>query len=319
VSLEVWREPKRGNGLPTPDLVVATVGELSRDLLVVEAKDRHAMPSGLPAPQVKKSVLKQKVRQARATGTALGVAGRYAGALRPFVTWVCNHCDFQDDPNPLTNHGDPWTRVHLAARFRPGSVPDAFTRSVRSALEPPDEAWRALRTSLTVVLDATSSMPRDSVESSLAALAKATQGRAVGPFRAVLYSDHGKPEPFLVRKLGPFSDVDALVDAVNAQPRGYGGDLEEALEDAMQRCREIVDDVGPHAVLVITDAPPHSQSDCPYGIDFAAEVAALLAAGCTLYVATDWREAAWQPFMGNPGFRAAPLGDLVGMIVSEQA
>jgi hypothetical protein len=77
-------------------------------------------------------------------------------------------------------------------------------------------------------------------------------------------------------------------DSVTATPQGNGHDIEEALEDALQRCRELAEDLGPQFVLVLTDAPPHSASECPYGIDAAAEIQTMVDAGCDIYVASDW-------------------------------
>jgi hypothetical protein len=117
----------------------------------------------------------------------------------------------------------------------------------------------------------------------------------------------------LVRKLGPFTDIDELVSAVRAQPRGNGADIEEALEDAMQRCVELVGDIGPQTILVLTDAPAHLESDCPYGIDFHAEVGSLLRAGCRLQIATDHLDQddePWTRLQSLEGVILAPLGEL---------
>jgi hypothetical protein len=71
-------------------------------------------------------------------------------------------------------------------------------------------------------------------------------------FRAVLYSDHGDREPFLVRKIGPFGDLPSLIDAVKGiAPRSWG-DRDQALKDAIQRCRELVADIGLQSLLGIT-------------------------------------------------------------------
>src|ERR1700730_1812377 len=51
-----------------------------------------------------------------------------------------------------------------------------------------------------------------------------------------------RPVPFLVRKVEPFENLRDLRDALVPLPRGNGGDMDEALEDALARYREIVDD-----------------------------------------------------------------------------
>ncbi|MFI7547456.1 hypothetical protein [Actinoplanes sp. NPDC049599] len=304
LSLEVWHEPKRitGLGLQTPDITVSTVGPTPRDLLVVEAKDRHQMIADLPTRG-------RRGRPTSAERTALGVARKYAEGLHPVVTWVCNHCDFQAEVDSSANHGDPWTRIHLGAQFRPGNVPSSFGESVEFALRP---AGLALGVSaVTLVVDVTGSMAgvRDEIWEVLAAHGDWT---SVQEFRAVLYGDHGAHERLLVRKLGPFAELADLADAVAAQPSCDGGDIPEALEDAMSRCRELVADIGPHPLVVITDAPPHSVDECPYGIDFTAEVEALLAAGCRIHVATDWHDddGWWAAFADVAGIHQQPLSDI---------
>lgn len=315
VLLDVWREPSRRTtaGVLTPDVTISTLGPYPRDLLVVEAKDRTKMAVGKGAPAG--STLDQAESSQR---TALGVAQKYAAGLHPNATWICNHCDFRQGVEPTINHGDAWTRTHLADQFRPGEVPKAFTDSVRTALRPaqsggPEATEQPIPTSgFVLAVDVTRSMqPR--MEAAFAKLS-AAEGAQFAKYRAVLFSDHGNGEPFLVRKLGPFPNLAALIDSVRAQPNGAGGDYEEALEDAMQRCRELVDDIGPQTILVLTDAPPHDTQGCPYKIDFTAEVQALLDLGCQLQVANDWldpKDRTWNDFAGMAGFKLAPLETLV--------
>lgn len=315
VLLDVWREPLRqtGAGILTPDITVSTPSPYPRDLLVVEAKDRLKMGAGQVA--LTGSPPDQSTSNQR---TALGVAQRYASGLHPVATWICNHCDYRQGVEPETNHGDTWTRIHLADQFRPGHVPPAFKESVASALhprhssgtQPADTPVPAL--GLVVVADVTGSM-HSRLEAAWATLLR-VGGEPFASWRAVLFSDHGDDEPFLVRKLGPFPDAMALVGSLRTQPRGSGGDPEEALEDAMQRCRELVDDVGPQMILVLTDAAPHARADCPYHVDFSEEVRALLERGCQLQIASDWlgpKDQTWTEFMGTASVSMAPLEALV--------
>jgi hypothetical protein len=322
VTLNVWREPSRAmtQGVLTPDVSVSTPGPSPLDLLVVEAKDRVRMISGVTEKSVRRPGTFKR-------GSALGVAQKYVVGLRPRVTWVCNHSDFDTESDPATNHGDVWSRIHLAARFRPKNVPPEFTSSVRVALAPPGDlasphpepgaAADAERRALTLVVDVTRSMV-EILPRAYDALRSAREfAESFAECRAVVYSDHGVGEPFLLRKLGPVPHLGALADGLEAQPSGHGGDEEEALEDAMQRCRELVADVGPHTFLVLTDAPPHAQRACPYGIAFDEEVGALLDAGCTVSVADDWQwrgTSAWAPFEGRSGFVRAPLRELLTVL-----
>lgn len=95
---------------------------------------------------------------------------------------------------------------------------------------------------------------------------------------------------------------------------GLGGDRDEALEDAMQRCRELVEDRGPQHLLVLTDAPPHPAADCPYSINFQDQVQAILGTGSRIDVASDWlsaRDETWSAFQTSAGFRLAPLTEIL--------
>jgi hypothetical protein len=314
VSLEVWREPSRKTESEkelTPDVTVSTPAPYVRDLLIVEAKDRQKMSVGL-GPRDRAG---SEVSGAR---TAIGVAERYAKGLRPRVVWVCNHCDFRQGVSAEANHGNAWTHIHVADQFRPGHVPGVFAESVRTALAPdpaPALAGQAAVVragGLVVVIDVTSSMRRR-LDDALAILTSQSSAVPYDQFRAVLYSDHGNDEPLLVRKVGPFNSLPGLLDALKPLPAGSGGDTDEALEDAMQRCRELADDIGPIDLLVLTDAPPHSADKCPYGIDFESEVRAMLKAGCRIQVASDWWSGGqtWSTFRDTPGFRFARLRTLL--------
>jgi hypothetical protein len=320
IRLDVWREPTRltPDGVLTPDVVVSTPGPTSRDLLVIEAKDRELMPSGVSLWRAPAQWLPGS-RPARVKHrSGLAVARRYAHGLRPLATWVCNHCDFRGTADPAFNHGDDWQRIHLAAQFRPGNVPTAFFASVRAALRPPSmdspdpvPSPRPLRR-LTIVVDATGSMT-DYVERAFA-LINAADTSSFAQFRAILYSDHGSNDPFLVRKLGPSNSVPDLAGTVVGLLGKGGGDIDEALEDAMQRCRELIDDLGPHDILILTDAPPHPVPKCPYRIDFNAEMRLILASGSTVHVASDWlrrNDRTWATFATADAVHVAPLTQLL--------
>jgi hypothetical protein len=316
IFLDVWREPNRSTsaGKFTPDVTVSTPSPYVRDLLVIEAKDRRYMALGQVPGHA------GTVPAGSGMQTALQVAHRYAAGLHPRATWVCNHCDFRQDIDAAVNHGDAWTHIHAAAQFRPGNVPVIFADSVRAALAPPqgegvgsrEVSAASRKSSLVLVVDVTASMG-DHLNDAFAFLAEEPDWSSFEEFRAVLYSEHGDDEPFVVRKLGPVGDLLGLFRAIEALPSGNGRDREEALEDAMQRCRELADDIGPHDLLVLTDAPPHPVGDCPYRIDFKSETRALLKSGCRIHVVNDWLTAGddtWADFQALPGFHLAPLREI---------
>jgi hypothetical protein len=314
ISLDVWREPARATATAafTPDITISTPAPFTRDLLIVEAKDRIKMQAGHDRAR-------DRTDQAPSERTALGVAQRYATALTPVATWVCNHCEFRQPADSAINHGNVWSHVYIADQFRPGNIPAAFTSSVRAALSPPgprpgdDDSPDEQITGSVLVIDVTSSMHRK-LDRAYARLAEPDAFAALHEFRAVLYSDHGPKEPYLVIKIGPFSTIRALLDHVRALPTGNGGDVDEALEDAMLRCHELTDDIGPQCIMVLTDAPPHPPGNCPYGISFDHEVQVLLQSGSQLYVADDWLspdDQTWARFSDLPGFLKAPLSAIV--------
>lgn len=281
LSLDVWREPHRidrKGGILTPDVTISTKAPLVRDLVVVEAKDRIKMSPGSNP---------MGTESAAGTRSAVAVALRYSTGLGPSITWVCNHCDYREPVDPGDNHGDPWSRVHVAGPFRPGVIPPEFATSIGAAISPPAAAMMAeTRAGLLLVVDWTSSfVGRRTSALNRVALSSIDRGR---PVRAVIFSDHGDDEPFLVRKLGPAQSVAEILEAADSLPPGNGGDVPEALEDALARCREIVADVGPQDVVILTDAPPHDASACPYGIDYREEIQRLVEAGCRVFIADDW-------------------------------
>ncbi len=123
--LGVWREPLRviANNELTPDVTISIPGAIPRDLVVVEAKDRIKM----------------------AEAKAVEVGRRYANELSPRLTWVVNHCELRlarggadstASTTEMRNYGDPWHPIHLAGRFRPGSVPAAFADTIVAAIRP---------------------------------------------------------------------------------------------------------------------------------------------------------------------------------------
>jgi hypothetical protein len=322
ITLEVWREPRReavGGGVLTPDVTISSAGPCARDLVVVEAKDRVKMASGLNSAGAS-ARQSAEAPQSPPEHSALGVATRYAKQLRPALTWVCNHVDFRGHVEAEQNHGDPWTAVHVADRFRPGNVPSVFAATCAAALRPmrvstPEpsaaEAASVAETveHITLVVDATRSSERAWSETAGHLRSVDTLRRA----RVVLFTDHQYDEPFLALPLGPFTRSDELISAVDSVPRGHDDGDGAALEDALRCCREIVADVGPHTVLVIADNVPRAPENCPAGLEAAEEIAHLIELDCEVWLASDWlngRAREWVQALDVP-VRLAPLSDLL--------
>ncbi|MER6667204.1 hypothetical protein ABT256_21855 [Amycolatopsis japonica] len=295
IALNVWHEPRcaTADGELTPDVTVSTPPPHSRELVVVEAKDQVKMARGRPG----------------STG-ALAVADRYAAGLRPEVTWVVNHCDYRQGCDPEAEYGNSWARIRLAEQFRPGNVPPAFADTVRAATTPPGAAkQQTAANGLVLVVDRTRSMAGRIAEARLELL-NGVLDAAYDEFRVIAYTDHNTGESFLVRSLGPFPNLADALAAAEELPEANGGDIEEALEDALQRCVELVSDLGPRTFLILTDAPAHSVESCPYGIDAREEAQALLDHGCLGFVADDWLEPPYSRSIKNtqtPGFAFLPL------------
>lgn len=318
--LEVWYEGlwKRGDRAMKPDVAIALPapqgqrsGRGGRDLVIVEGKDRDRMPlSG-------------------ASGTSALELGRaYSDASGAGVTWLANYSTYADaEPDVRRNHGSPWQALHLAAKMRPGSVPDAFFDTIAAVLSParfsPPRAGV-----LTIACDTTGSMHSrlsliwTTLRAALEALAP---NRQFGAYNVILFGDHDQkvPEPYLIRHLGPASpgDLARLFDRALSEPTTQGGDAPEALEDVVHACRAIAErSVVPCTFLIVTDAPPHALSGCPEHLDFAVEVEGLLASGSTCIVAQDWLDESarrpWAPFAQNSRIAHVTLADRDGLVAA---
>lgn len=300
----VWYQGRwRRSGIDMmPDVAITTTESPPRDLVVVEGKDRYRMPM-------------KGMRRG-----ALHVGQKYSNASAALVTWIVNYCSFSgvDASDPVVNHSTDWHALFLAPEMRPGRVPQEFMDTIGAALQPLTErvanaAHDVERPgTLIFVCDTTGSMHGhldrfwDAMWDVLIADGS---GRAFTAFRALLFGDHdpGHREPYLLRHVGPALDLAWVINQARREPRTNGGDDPEALEDAMRACRELAQRLtGPLCCLVVTDAPPHTATECPQRIDFRAEVDGLLAEGCTCVVVTNWLNAraaaAWADYNVHPRF-----------------
>ena len=297
-TLEVWREPNRG---VTPDITVSTTDLAKRHLVVVEAKDRHKMKTGLAS---------DPYRPVDPEVYALGIAKRYVAALGPTVTWVCNHSKFSGDlANPDRNEGSPWHRVHMADEVAPGRVPEAFRTTISAALAVPTDRKQSTQALAAVfVLDTTQSMEK--ALGSIQAVLRVMPAVTCASYAAILFGDHD--DDYVVRPVAAYPTPTALADAIEREPTTGGGDVPEALEDAMHHAAWLAD--GIHQVFIVaTDAPPHRLEECPHGFQFASEVTAVLDSGASIVVVTDWfrnRPQEWVPFAQHARFSFTTLAEL---------
>lgn len=297
LTLNVWREPDRRG--TTPDVTLTTPEPGLRDLVVIEAKDRVRMPTGLAAQG------EPDPRTAVASGL------KYVRALGPPLTWVLNHGSFRGGiADPERNEGSAWHDLRLAAEVAPGSMPAAFTSTLGAALRPPavqPPPSCQHRRELVLVLDTTASMDRAT------ALIGGVLDRLTPlgwEYSALLVGDHG--EDYVLRSVGVQETPSQLREAAEREPRTHGGDEAEALEDAIRRAAWQA--TGAHQVFVVaSDAPPHPAPDCPDGIELADEVERLLSSGANLWVLSDFLGSSisvWEPFLPWPNFALVNLTDL---------
>lgn len=309
-DLHLWYQGrwKRAGVDMMPDVALTTIVAPVRDIIVVEGKDRYRMPI--------KSLRKG----------ALEVGQKYSQASGATFTWIVNYSPFATAKGigPTVNHGDAWHGLFLA-EVRPGQVPQEFFNSVAAALQPVTLRINSVKRpaagnmSLVFVCDTTGSMQEHlkqfwrTMRNVLLQDAGMSQFAA---FRAVLFSDHdpAHSEPYLVREIGPALQPDSVIDQAMRDPGTSGGDIPEALEDAIKACRDIARRLGqPICCIVATDAPPHTATECPHHIDFAAEMDGFLSDGNICMLATNWltsdAASAWKRFEKNPRFFRVDLDD----------
>lgn len=292
--LDVWREPDRG---VTPDVTIATPAPWSRDLVVVEVKDRNKMHSGFGHD----GTIDED------TDTAAGRALSYVRTLGAALTWVCNHCPGKGVlPEPDANIGTPWHRVHLADDVAPRSVPPAFDATIAATLC--GGLARSEARQLVLVLDTTQSMR--AFARKVEKVVRDVPSTWYDTFTALLVGDHN--ERYVVYEVDPMPSADALWAAIDAAGTTHGGDVPEALEDAMQIAHSMAR--SGVTFVVVTDAPPHTPESCPQYLDFAEEVAGTLHDGAEILVVTDRLGASrsvWEPFVFHPGFTFVELDKVV--------
>jgi len=307
-TIEVWYQDRRRRNCVDmkPDVALETPAPSRRDLVIVEGKDKYRMPiRGKKGP--------------------LAIGQEYREASCAEATWVVNYCPFLDKRllHPETNHGNAWHALHFASEFKPGNVPDCFVRSIGQAIVP-----SSLRTLARVdrpdvvifVIDTTGSMHRhlEQIWMALRNAASAFSERCrFKEYGCLLFGDHdaNRTEPYLICQSDLLPDVDQVVEFARRQPLCSGGNEPEALEDALRAGNEFGRRLGRTVCFVIfTDAPPHSPSDCPNGINFQDEVSRLLQDGNHCFVVQDWLTGeardCWRTFESDHRFHWIGIDDL---------
>lgn len=86
----------------------------------------------------------------------------------------------------------------------------------------------------------------------------------------IFYLDHGSGDPYITKVFQPSTDTQALLDFITATPTGYGGDADEAVEDALHDLLQNIKwkELHNRSVVIFGDASPHPASQCPHGHDF---------------------------------------------------
>jgi len=307
LEIAVWREDRRKrNGIEiNPDVSLSTVGEIRRELVLVEGKDRYRMATKKPEG-------------------AIAIGNKYRDASQAELTWIVNYGTFDDDQlaDVAKNHGDPWRELHFAAEFKPGRIPRYFERTIGQALHPLRERRAvcdgATSRSWVFLIDTTGSM-HDQLSRIWDAIGALTipAVEQTNTHWIVLFGDHDTAhvEDYVTRTVGPSASFQDLVREARKQPETNGGDTPEALEDAMREAASIArKSADLLSIVVFTDAPPHSPNDCPSKIVFDEEVQRLLMDGHCIAVVSDWMPpdvvSRWKPFETDPGFRWVGLSDV---------
>ena len=85
----------------------------------------------------------------------------------------------------------------------------------------------------------------------------------------IFYLDHGSGDPYITKVQPLTVNVEQLQSFILGTPDGYGGDSDEAVEDALHDALEMNwSEINTHSVVLFGDARPHEVSKCPYQYDY---------------------------------------------------
>ena len=169
---------------------------------------------------------------------------------------------------------------------------------------------------VTFVVDTTGSMhgTLGTVWKTIQSLCATISENSEALFSAVLFGEHGPDEPYLTKEFAFTNDAKCLLRELESTATTGGGDTPEALEDAIRvvnslQCPKSAQGI----VFLFLDAPPHSVSECPKGIDFEIEVTNLLDKSKIWVVNcgnTSWQELGWSKFEKHQNLTLVLLNEI---------
>lgn len=80
----------------------------------------------------------------------------------------------------------------------------------------------------------------------------------------IFYLDHGCGDPYVTKTKSLTTNIQELHSFISTTETGYGGDEDEALEDALNDLQQIGwNDINARSVVLFGDAQPHEANLCP--------------------------------------------------------
>lgn len=262
VALELWMEFPIAGGSLRPDVVlVMRYGSARIPVHFTECKQRAGAGT------------RQMWRAAR----------KYLPSMPPGTTHLVVNYDVPTGAGDHVSTDREGRTLASVADVCPGGAGEAHLRQVIANAIPilrPSAAPAAEQTVWVAIVDTTRSMHRHlpDVQQRLDELTGCPLSRLL----LILYGDHD--DAYTATLHADITDVQALYGILDHIPTTSGGDVPEALEDAVYLARTELDRRGilKARVVVFTDAPAHSRDECPHRHDFAREVRDLVARGCTV-------------------------------------
>ena len=85
----------------------------------------------------------------------------------------------------------------------------------------------------------------------------------------IFYLDHGSGDPYITKVQPLTVNVEQLQSFISGTPDGFGGDADEAVEDALHDALEMNwNEINTRSVILFGDARPHEKDLCPYQHDY---------------------------------------------------